>query len=36
MKHKGSLKISNLCVDNPNAKIDVCDEAEVFIDGNKI
>ena len=36
MKHKGNIKIDNLCYDNADVKIDVCDGAEVVIDGNKI
>ena len=36
MKHKGSLNISNLVSDNPNAEITVCDGSEVIIDGTKI
>ena len=36
MKHKGTLKIDNLCSDNPDVKINVCDGAEVFIYGKKI
>jgi hypothetical protein len=36
MKHKGNIKIDNLCYDNADVKIDVCDGAEVIIDGNKI
>lgn len=36
MKHKGTLKISNLVSDNPNAKIVVGDEAEVYIDVNRM
>jgi hypothetical protein len=36
MKHRGSLKINNLCSDNPNVKINVCEGSEVLIDGNKI
>jgi len=34
MKHKGSLKISNLCSDNASAKINVSENSELFIDGN--
>ncbi len=35
MKHKGILKISNLCSDNPDAAINVGEGAEVYIDGIK-
>ena len=36
MKHKGELKIENLCSDNPSAKISVCDGAKLFVNGNKV
>ena len=36
MKHNGTLKIDNLCSDNPDAKIEVGNGGDVIIDGNKI
>ena len=36
MKHKGALNISNLCSDNPNAKIIVGEDSEVIVDGTKV
>ena len=36
MKHKGELKIENLCSDNPSAKISACDGAKLFVNGSKV